>query len=173
MKTFLEYQLHRVKDYEPKRLHNLFQALQKGGLVAVDLTNEPNDPHIWVQAHPKPEEYDGIRVYLLGNICAFRVQKMKNTQPYGKSYSLDLQQMFDDILDDMGEEASDDMNKAVEKLIEEVGDRIRKFYIDSIRDEEDFIQNQLDGVDRDDVGGAALVPNSGVDYSSTVYSTKN
>jgi len=45
--------------------------------------------------------------------------------------------------------------------------------MDSIKDEEEFLTNQLDGVDRDDIGGAALVPNSGIDYSSTVYSTKN
>ena len=173
MKTFLEYQLHRVKDYEPQRLHNLFKALQKGGLAAIDMTNAPRDPHIWVQAHSKPEEYDGIRVYLLGDICAFRVQKMKNTEPYGKSYSLDLQQMFDDILDDMGSKAKDHMNEAVDKLIAEISARIRKFYMDSIKDEEEFLTNQLDGVDRDDIGGAALVPNSGIDYSSTVYSTKN
>jgi len=174
MQTFLEYAINRVKTFEPQRLHSLFLALKKGGLAVINRIHQQNDPHIWVQAHPQPEEYRGIRVYLLGNICAFRVQKLENTQPYGKSYLLNMQEMYDDILENMGEKADDkDPAKAVEILIKQVSDTIRKFYIDSIKDEEEFLSAQLDGPSRQDIGGAALLPVTGIDYSSTVYSTKN
>jgi hypothetical protein len=147
--------------------------LKKGGLDVIDRSHVQHDPHLWVQAHPKPEEFDGIRVYLLGNICAFRVQKLASTEPYGKSYLLDLQKMYDDILAEMGEEAYADPKKPTKKLIDEVGVKIRKFYVDSIKDEEKFLQTQLDGPTRSDIGGATILPNSGFDYSSAVYSTKN
>ena len=173
MKTFLEFAVHRVRDYEPERLHDLFRLLQKGGLVAIDRTHQQNDPHIWVQAHPKPQEFDGVRVYLLGNICAFRVQKLATTQPYGKSYQLDLQEMFNKILERMGNDAKTNMKLAVKELIKKVAEKIIGFYQLAIQDEEEFMQDQLYGPERTDVGGAALVPSSGFDYSMKVYSDKN
>ena len=173
MQTFLEYSLHRVRSYEPDRLKDLFKLLEKGGLVVTDRTHEENDPHIWVQAHPKPQEFDGIRVYLLGNICAFRVQKLPTTEPYGKSYLIDLQGIFDKILEKMGNDAKKDSKKAVKELVQAVAKKIKSFYFDAIRDEEEFVQDQLYGPERTDVGGAALVPSSGFDYSMKVYSDKN
>ena len=173
MQTFLEYAIHRVRQNEPKKLKNLYKLLKQGGLVVIDRSHVEHDPHLWVQAHPKPEEFDGIRVYLLGNICAFRVQKLETTEPYGKSYLMDLQKMYDDIIEDMGDKAFEEPDKAMKRLIKEVADKIRKFYYDSIKDEEEFLQTQLDGPVRSDIGGATILPNSGFDYSSAVYSTKN
>lgn len=174
MQTFLEYAIHRVKTFEPKRLHNLYLALKKGGLAVINRIHQQNDPHLWVQAHPQPEEYRGLRIYLLGNICAFRVQKLESTEPYGKSYLLDLQEMYDNILEDLGEEEDNkDPNMAMNILIKQMCDKIRKFYIDSIKDEEEFLSAQLNGPERQDIGGAAILPVTGIDYSSQVYSTKN
>jgi hypothetical protein len=174
MQTFLEYAIHRVKTFEPKRLHNLYLALKKGGLAVINRIHQQNDPHLWVQAHPQPEEYRGLRIYLLGNICAFRVQKLEKTEPYGKSYLLDLQEMYDNILEDLGEEEDNkDPNMAMNILIKQMCDKIRKFYIDSIKDEEEFLSAQLNGPERQDIGGAAILPVTGIDYSSQVYSTKN
>jgi hypothetical protein len=173
MQTFFEYALHRVKSFEPDRLKDLYRLLKAGGLVVVDKTNEQNDPHLWVQAHPTPQEFSGIRVYLLGNICAFRVQKLETTEPYGKAYLMDLQGIFDKILEKMGNKAQKSSKEAVKELIKSVSGEINAFYHDSIKDEEEFVQDQLYGPERSDVGGAALVPSSGFDYSMKVYADKN
>ena len=93
MKTFLEYQIHRIKQDNPKRLQTLKKCLVKSGLFVDDFT-EGEDCHLFVTAMPSPQEFEGIRIYCLGNICSYRVQKVKDTEPYGKAYLLDLQKTF-------------------------------------------------------------------------------
>jgi len=57
--------------------------------------------------------------------------------------------MYDNILEDLGEEEDNkDPNKAMDILIKQMCDKIRKFYIDSIKDEEEFLSAQLDGPER-------------------------
>lgn len=170
MKTFIEYQLHRVKQDHPRKLKLLSKMLTQSGLF-VDDRFDDEDSHIFVSAIPKPEEFDGIRIYFLGNVCCYRVQKMKDTEPYGNSYLLDLQKMFDDILIEKGQKASN--KDCVEALIERVGKELRKFFANSIDDEEDYIQSQIDSDRGSDAGNAMIAPAYGTDYSSHVYSVRN
>lgn len=170
MKTFLEYQLHRIKQEHPKKLKLLSKMLTQSGLFVHDNT-EDEDCHIFVSAIPQPEEFEGIRIYFLGNVCSYRVQKMKDTEPYGKSYLLDLQKMFDDILMEKGNKASN--KDCVEALIERCGKEIRKFFSQSIKDEDDYIQSQIDNETGPDAGSAMIAPTYGTDYASHVYSVRN
>jgi hypothetical protein len=170
MKTFLEYQIHRIKQDNPKRLQTLMKVLIQSGLFVQDYT-ESYDPHIFVSAMPEPQEFEGIRIYCLGNICAYRVQKMKDTEPYGKSYLLDLQKTYDDILEEKGMKSTN--KDTVEAFIERLGKEIRKFFKTSMQDEEEFIKSQVDAEDRKDSGDAAILPAYSQDYSSSVYNTRN
>ena len=170
MKTYFEYQVHRIKQDNPKRLKTLMKCLIQSGLFVNDHT-EDEDCHIFVTAIPEPEEFEGIRIYCLGNICAYRVQKLKDTEPYGKSYLLDLQKTFDDILEEKGMKTSN--KDCVEAFIERIGKELRKFFKTSIEDEEEFIQSQIDVEDKTDPADAAILPAYTQDYSSSVYSTRN
>lgn len=166
MKTFLEYSIHRVREHDPDKLKLLLAALTKAGLFVTDKTHEEKDPHLFVQAIPQPEEFEGIRIYILGNICAYRVQKLRDTEPYGKAYLLDLQGMYDDSIKQLGTKG--DKKFYVEDLIKKLGAKLKKFYIDSIKDEDEYLQSQLDGDDRTDIGGAMIAPTNGGDYANKV-----
>lgn len=166
MKTFLEYQVHRIKQDNPKRLQTLKKCLVKSGLFVDDFT-EGDDCHIFVTAKPSPQEFEGIRIYCLGNICSYRVQKLKDTEPYGKSYLLDLQKTFDDILEEKGMKASN--KDCVEALIERIGKEIRDFFAQSMKDEDEYYQSEIGS----DPAGSMVLPAYSQDYSSSVYSTRN
>jgi hypothetical protein len=170
MKTFLEYQIHRIKQDNPKRLKTLMKVLIQSGLFVNDHT-EDEDCHLFVTAMPPPQEFEGVRIYCLGNICAYRVQKLKDTEPYGKSYLLDLQKTFDDILEERGMKTSN--KDVVEAFIERLGKELRKFFKTSIKDEDEFIQSQMDAEDKSDPASAMVLPAYSPDYSSSVYSTRN
>lgn len=166
MKTFLEYNIHRVREHDPDKLKLLLSALTKAGMFVLDKTDMEKDPHLFVQAIPQPEEFEGIRIYILGNICAYRVQKLKDTEPYGKAYLLDLQGMYDDSIRELGTKG--DKKFYIEDLLSKLGNKLKKFYFDSIRDEEEYIQSQLDGEDMTDIGSAMVVPTNGGDYANKV-----
>jgi excinuclease UvrABC helicase subunit UvrB len=168
MKTFLEYSTHRVREHDPKKLELLFKALTKSGLFVADKTDLEKDPHLFVQAIPEPEEFEGIRIYILGNICAYRVQKLKDTEPYGKAYFLDVQKMYDDAIKDIGDAGDQNKKIYVDALIKKLGEKLQKFYKDSVKDEEEFISSQIDGDNRTDIGGAMLAPANGGDYANKV-----
>jgi len=170
MKTFLEYQIHRIKQDNPKRLQTLKKCLVKSGLFVDDFT-EGEDCHLFVTAMPSPQEFEGIRIYCLGNICSYRVQKVKDTEPYGKAYLLDLQKTFDDILEEKGMKASN--KDCVEAFIERIGKEIRDFFAQSMKDEDEFYQSEIDAEDKSDPASAMVLPAYTQDYSSSVYSTKN
>jgi hypothetical protein len=174
MLTFLEYSIHRVREQQPKKLGLLLKSIKSAGLVAIDHTDDEKDPHIFVRAHPQPEEFQGIRLYILGHIVAFRSQKLEDTAPYGKAYLLDMQKIYEDLLEEEDPKNEEEKKETLKKLVRIIGDKIRKYWSDTIEDEEEQLQDELGGMERTDIGGAMLAPAYGNDYSSAVYnSTKN
>jgi hypothetical protein len=174
MLTFLEYSIHRVREQQPKKLKLLLQAIKAAGLVAIDHTDNEKDPHIFLKAFPQPEEFDGVRVYILGHIVAFRVQKNEGTSPYGKAYLLDMQKIYEDLLEEEDPNTEEEKRETLKKLVRKIGDKIRNFWKDSIKDEEEQLKDELGSMNRTDIGGAMLAPAYGGDYSNAVYSsTKN
>ena len=153
MQQFLEF-IDRKQREANKHLRVLERMLRKSGMQVKDHIDE-DDPYIFVKATDENLSFDGIRIYEIGDMIAYRVQKEEKTHPYGKSYRLDLEDMFNDFM-------SENMKPehAAEKVMRSVVTEIKKFFERSAKAEAELDSAQ-------DFGGLIL-KTGGTDYSSTV-----
>ena len=171
MMKFNEY-IDRTDDETTKRLNLIRKALQRGGYRVEDFALKDQDPHIFVYALPKVATFEGIRLYLLGDILAFKVQKKINTEPYGKAYTFSIQEMYDDMLMEYGD--SEDKDKPIKKTILKMADELRMFFVKSKTAEESLVQVQLANIeDKTGEKEGIVVNTTGTDYASKVYSKGN
>ena len=154
MQYFLEFIDRKQRDAK-KHLRLIEKALRKAKLHVYSHL-EDDDPHLFVKANNKKLSFEGIRIYHIGDGIAYRVQKLEKTEPYGKSYSLDADGMFNDY---MGEGM--DEKEAAQKVIDDLGREIKKFFHRSAEAEEEIRTGAKDGV-------GMIVKTGGSDYSSTV-----
>ena len=154
MELFLEFIDRKQRDAK-KQLSLVEKALKKAKLhVYSHLENE--DPHLFVKANNKHLSFEGVRVYHIGDGIAYRVQKLEGTEPYGKSYALNCEDMFNDYMaEDMDEK------EAAQKVMEAIGREIKEFFKKSADAEKELRTGQKDGV-------GMIVKTGGSDYSSTV-----
>lgn len=155
MKLFLEF-LHRKERESKKHLKILSKALKKAKFKIHEKLNE-DDPYIFVYGEDKDLPFEGIRIYSIGSSLAYRAQKEKDTEPFGKAYPLDLEDIFNDV---MGELANE--KKAGLKVIDLLGKELRKFFKDSAKanlDAEDDVKPK-----------PVVVKTGGTDYSGMVVS---
>lgn len=147
--NFFEF-IDRKQRESKKHLNLIEKLLQKGGLsISSHLENE--NPYIFVKSPSNKLSFDGIRVYEIGGMIAYRVQREQNTQPYGKAYILDLEDMFNDFMsENMKEE------EAGNKVIESVALELKKFFDRS----EEAEQELLDSDDKN-----IIVKSAGTDFS--------
>ncbi len=126
-------------------------------------TDDTDDPYIFCFNPSQNGSFDGIRIYKVGDRLAFRIQKENRTHPYGKAYSLEIEEMFHDFLSDQGI----DQRKAGEKVIEIVTKEVKKFFDKSVDAEKEERKSNVEG-DSENAGNV-LVKTTGTDYSSLVY----
>lgn len=87
--------------------------LTEGDFKVEDFLKE-DSPYIFVNTTDSGLDFEGVRVYKVGSNLAYRIQKEKNTEPYGAAYSLDIENLFGDLVSDMSEdEAAEEIKKAV------------------------------------------------------------
>jgi len=156
MEFFLEF-IDRKQREAKKQLKLVEKALRKAKLhVYSHLEDEDEDPYIFVKSNNKKLSFEGVRVYHIGDGIAYRIQKLESTEPYGKSYELNAEEMFNDFM-------SDDMDEkeAANKVMEAIGKEIKNFFHKSAKAEEELRTGQKDGV-------GMIVKTGGSDYSSTV-----
>jgi hypothetical protein len=118
-----------------KELQLVRDVLEESDIKVKDFTKE-RDPYLFVPSTKKGLDFGGIRVYKVGSSIAYRIQNEGDTEPYGMSYPLDIEGMFDDLIGDMDEaEAANEIKKAVVEEIngffersmeaqEEIGDNL-------------------------------------------------
>lgn len=141
-------------------LKQLFEAT--GIKVENFLTNNEDDPYVFVHTPGKNGSFDGIRVYKIGDQIAFRIQKENKTHPYGQAYPLPVEEMFHDFLS----EQDVDQLKAGKKVIESVSKEVRKFFDKSVEAERSERDANIEG---NDSQGSVMVKTTGTDYSSLIY----
>jgi predicted type IV restriction endonuclease len=115
------------------------------------------DPYIFCYNPSKEGSFDGIRIYSIGDTIAFRVQKENKTHPYGRAYSISIEQMFNDFLED--EKTSEE--SAGKKVIEAVSREIKRFFEKSGEIERDF--------DKSSDSDGIVVRQTGTDYSNLIF----
>ena len=93
---------------------------------------------------------------------AYRVQKDDKTHPYGKSYRLDIEEMYDDLMSE--EEMTE--KKAVVQVVEAVGKELNKFFQESLKAEKEIKHSEFDAIG--DPLGRVAIRQSTMDYGNLV-----
>jgi hypothetical protein len=154
VKQFLEFIDRKQRDAK-KHLKLVEKLLSKNGMQVYSHLDEEEQPYIFVKS-PKKVSFDGVRIYEIGEMIAYRIQKEEKTHPFGKAYLLDIEDMFNDFMsENMKEE------EAGKKVIESVVEELQKFFVKSAKAEQDLRDSGQDGT-------GLIVKTGGTDYSSTV-----
>ena len=161
MQTFLEYV--DKKQREAKRhLKIVAKLLESTGLKVKSHLSDEDEPYIFVHAGKKLS-FEGVRIYKIGAQMAFRVQKDEKTHPYGKSYPLDLEDMFKDYISDHTDE-----EKAGKLVVKAVAKELHRFFDQTHKAERDMLSADFDRGDQNDPLGRVILKTSGSDYSTLV-----
>jgi len=153
------------KDREANhQLKTVKKLLEKHGFTVEAYLENEEDPYVFLNANDDQLSFDGVRIYKLGDVMAFRVQKEKDTHPYGKAYPLDIEAMFNDMMSESGSE-----KKAGEEVIESIVDEFKRFFKKSKTAEKELRSAEVDQ-EREDGNGKIMVKNGSLDYASSIGS---
>lgn len=155
MKQFLEF-VDRKERESRRHLKIVLKALKESGLHTYNHIDH-EDSYIYVKSDNKDLPFEGIRIYEIGRSLAYRVQKEKDTEPFGKAYSLDLEEMFNDF---MGENMKEE--QAGKAVIKGVINEIKQFFSKSAK-----AQTAIE-----ELGDSkpVIIKTGGTDYSGMVTS---
>lgn len=154
MDQFLEFVDRKQRDAK-KHLGLIERLLKKGGMQATAHLDE-EEAFVFVKSPNHKLSFDGIRIYEIGQMIAYRIQKEEKTHPFGKAYLLDIEDMFNDFMSENMEE-----EEAGNKVIESVVEEIKKFFNKSAKAEQELKDNGESGT-------GMILKTGGSDYSSMV-----
>jgi hypothetical protein len=157
MKNFKDF-LDKKSRAAKHELGLIKKMLENQGVKVKDHLGD-DDPYLFVRnPTEKQTDFDGVRIYKVGDTLAYRVQKEEETHPYGTAYPIDIEQTFDDLLGDMKEQ------KAGETIIKALAKEIKTFFEKSSEAEQSIREREIrkDSIASRDVTG---------DYSTTIYSS--
>ena len=152
---FLEF-VDRKQREGKKHLKLIERLLRKGGMQVFAHLESEEQPYIFVKAPNGKLSFDGIRIYEIGEMIAYRIQKEEKTHPFGKAYMLDIEDMFNDFMSENMEE-----EEAGNKVIESVVEELKKFFVKSGKAEQEMQDSGEDG-------SGLIIKTGGNDYASTV-----
>jgi hypothetical protein len=155
MYCFLEF-VDRKERESRRHLKITLKALKESGLHTYDHIDH-EDSYIFVKSSNKNLPFEGIRIYEIGNSLAYRVQKEKDTEPFGKAYELNLEEMFNDL---MGENMKKE--QAGKEVIKGVNKEIKEFFSKSAKAQA--------AVEEMGESKPLVVKTGGTDYSGMVTS---
>lgn len=155
--AFVDKKTNRAR----KELEVVRDILKEGGLKVEDFIKE-EDPYLYVPSNKQSLDFGGVRIYKVGNSVAYRIQNDKDTQPYGASYSLDVESMFEDLISDMGEE------KAAEEIKKAVVEEINNFFKKSLE-----AQDEIGAAGFDPHSKIMIVPGRSTDISNMMPNTRD
>lgn len=164
METFVEFTNRKYRE-STNKLNLLYKLFRKGGLQVENHTKKCDDPYLFVRSNEPTYSMGGVRVYKIGDYIAFRVQKDSETHPYGRAYPLEVEEIFEDFVEDMSPE------KAFEKTAETIVEEINRFFTESIKADKEVNYSNIEG-DKDPMG-RVMVRSTGTDYANTVMSLGN
>lgn len=142
--AFVDKKTNRAR----KELGIVMEILKEGGLQVKEFL-KGGDPYLYVPSTEKGLDFGGVRIYKIGSTVAYRVQNESDTQPYGISYPLDVEDMFEDLLGEMDEE------KAAGEIKKAVVEELRNFFGKSLEAQDEVVSKQFDPQSKIVVGGKA------------------
>lgn len=120
-----------------KELEVVRDVLKDGGVKVEDRLGE-QDPFLFVPSTKQSLDFGGVRIYKIGSDVAYRLQNEVGTEPYGMSYPLDIEGMFEDLISEMGEE------KAAAEVKKAVVEEINKFFDRSLEAQDELSSSGFD-----------------------------
>lgn len=132
---FLEY-----KNKETKKQLEIIKKLLESKNFKVKSFFDIESPYLFVKSFVSLP-FDGIRIYKVGSNIAYRIQNESETQPYGKSYPLDIEKAFSDLVSDMNEE------EAGQEIINSLGKEIVSFFKESEKSQQELNLNSFEKSD--------------------------
>ena len=158
MKSRFSDFLNKKNRDDVKHLGILEKVLQSKGMKTENHLDE-HDPYIFCYNPTKNCSFDGVRLYIIAENVAFRIQKHADTHPYGRAYQLKIEEMFEDYLSDDGVSKKD----AGMKVMEEIVTAIRKFFDTSSTIEKEIRIGDLN------TAGTIEVRSQSNDYSNQIH----
>ena len=160
-KTFSEFIDKKGRETK-HQLKTVRKLLEKGGFTVDEFLNDSTDPYIFVHANNEDLSFGGVRIYRIGEIMAYRVQKEAETHPYGRAYPLDVEGMFNDLMSETGSEKNSGT-----KIIRGVVEEFKSFFVKS-KDAEKELRSSDVQKEKEDGSGEISVSNPNMDYSTTI-----
>lgn len=164
MKYFKEFVDKKGREAK-KQLKLVKQALEKQGMKVSDHRSD-DDPYIYLYAPKSDLKFEGIRIYKIGDILSYRIQKEENTHPFGKAYILDVEGIYEDLVSDGIKE-----KKAAKKVMKEIKEEFINFFKKSQEAEREIRSSEFER--NTDPLGQVINHQSGTgtDYAQKVHSS--
>lgn len=157
--TFTFREFVEKKDREGlKQLKTLQKVLQHAGFKVESYLGNDEDAYIFVFSGNKELSFEGVRIYKIADQITYRVQKEKDTHPFGKAYVLEVESIYNDFISENGDEA-----KSGEKVIKDITHQLKKFFEKSLAAEKEIRYLTIDADSPTKDGSSGFF-----DYSSTI-----
>jgi hypothetical protein len=167
MRSFRDFYENKVR-LAMKHLNILSKALEHSGFKVDSFLNEQfEEPYVFVYNPNSNTSFQGVRLYKIGDKIAYRIQRENQTHPYGNAYSLEVELMYDDLV-----EEGEDPKHVGPKVMEMIAKEFKAFFDESAKAEKD--RNFTDqNKDNDALGSVHIRNPLGGDYSSMVHDDKH
>jgi hypothetical protein len=154
-KSFKEFIDKKQRD-AAHQLKTIKKLLEKNGFTVESYLTK-DDPYIFLNSNNDQLSFGGVRIYKIGSTIAYRVQKENITHPYGASYCLNVEDMYNDLLSEYGDE-----EKCGKIVINSVVAEFISFFKKSHKSERQLSAEELER------NGKFVSKNATLDYSSSV-----
>lgn len=162
MRNFRDFYENKTRQ-SIKQLNIIAQIVEKSGFKVDHFLGEQfDDPYIYIYNPNNNTSFDGVRLYKIGDKIAYRVCREAKTHPYGNAYSLEVELMFDDLMEE-GKTKPEDIGG---KIIEMIAKELKSFFHESAKAEKPNISSDDSGI----MGSVHIKNPLGGDYSSMVHS---
>lgn len=164
MKKFREFVDKKARQSK-RQLGILKSVLEQNGMAVKDFIEE-EEPYIFLKNPNGGTQFDGVRIYKIGDDICYRVQNEDRTHPYGKAYALEVEDMFNDLISD----DEYDHAKAGQEIMKGLAEELRDFFTKSAQAEKELRAGEYD--QNSDPLGKVIISPMGTDYSSKVTNSK-
>ena len=142
---------------EARRQLGIIRDIVSESELKVEDFLKENEPYLFLASPSKDLDF-GVRIYRVGSELAYRIQRRKDTQPYGEAYPLDMEGSFADLVSDMSEE------EAAEKIKKAVVNELKLFFKKSSEAYDELLVNR----GGDGGSGRVLISSNNGDLSNSM-----
>jgi hypothetical protein len=148
-----------IKNRKTKKELSIIKEILSNSFTVEDFLDKENS-YIYLRSN-EDSPFQGVRIYKIGSNFAYRIQNEKETEPYGKAYPLNLEEIFNDIIPDMSEE------EAGEEIANALVEEFSNFFKKSLEIQKDFMIGKINK--SDDPSSTIITSSNSGDFSNSIY----